>query len=93
MRLRSRPRSERVRPRPNDLASSPHGPRGLNIPVKNTQILSRTDVDVEDVLAVWHRLGASASIPVTTVNNCCSTYSINCTIFTRDVKREPENRF
>ena len=32
MRPRSRPRPERVRLRPNDLASRPHGPRGLNIP-------------------------------------------------------------
>ena len=36
MRPRSRPRPEtvrpRLRPRPNDLASMPHGPRGLNIP-------------------------------------------------------------
>ena len=32
MRPRSRPGPERVRPRPNDLASRPHGPRGLNIP-------------------------------------------------------------
>ena len=34
MRPRSRPRPERVRPRlrPNDLASRPHEPRGLNIP-------------------------------------------------------------
>jgi len=35
--MRPRPRPETVRPttrpRPNDLASRPHGPRGLNIPV------------------------------------------------------------
>jgi len=29
-----RPRPESVRPSPNDLASRPHGPRGLNIPAK-----------------------------------------------------------
>ena len=36
MRPISRPRPERVRPRlrPNDLASRPHGPRGLNIPAE-----------------------------------------------------------
>jgi len=32
MRPRSKQRRERVRPRPNDLASRPHGPPGLNIP-------------------------------------------------------------
>jgi len=32
MRPRSRQRPERVRPRLNDLASRPYGPRGLNIP-------------------------------------------------------------
>ena len=31
-RLRPRPERVRLRPRPNDLASRPHGPRGLNIP-------------------------------------------------------------
>ena len=40
IRPRSRPRPERVRPklrpRPNDLASRPHGPRGLNIPARCT---------------------------------------------------------
>ena len=41
MRPRSRPRPERVRPRlrprPNDLASRPHGHRGLNIPVEKSR--------------------------------------------------------
>jgi len=43
MRPRSRLRPERVRPRlrPNDLASRPHGPRGLNIPVTVTRTDAR----------------------------------------------------
>jgi len=43
MRPRARPRPERVRPRlrPNDLASRPHGPRGLNIPAASTPLACR----------------------------------------------------
>jgi len=37
MRPGSRPKPERVRPRPNDLASRPRGPRGLNIPVEGAR--------------------------------------------------------
>jgi len=29
-----KPRPDAMRPSPNDLASRPHGPRGLNIPAK-----------------------------------------------------------
>jgi len=37
-----RPKPERVRPRPNDLASRPRGPRGLNIPVEGGLLLRVT---------------------------------------------------
>ena len=55
MRLRSRTRPERVRPklrpRPNDLASRPHGPRGLNIPA----LTGQTDYNYKETDPVFSR--------------------------------------
>ena len=60
----------RVKPRPNDLASRPRGPRGLNIPVRdniNSQkyvwiiLLKMTFLDSQGKVATSDRLGGQFS--------------------------------
>ena len=81
MRPRSRPRPETVRPRPNDLASRPHRPRGLNIPDRvwaTFYLPTDTGIQTLDfcgVPSVSHKRGVQYK--------CCSycfhlVYSVSC---------------
>ena len=63
MRPRSRPKPERVRP--NDLASRPRGPRGLDIPVEGGLLLRVTKGRMKGGEAEFHGKGGEGVILLT----------------------------